>query len=314
MDESSARYFAVFGNPVLHSRSPQLYNSLFRHDGINAYYTRIIVNSAQAVCEIIRILGLAGANITTPFKESVVPFLDSLSPDAEKISAVNTVICRDGELTGYNTDADGITGSLREAGLEPSGMRCMVMGAGGAGKAAVTGLLHAGAEVLITNRTPGKARDFAEKAGCRFAPLEEAVKSLRSFDLLVLTLPPGIHPFGSEHIHDDLIIADANYRTSPEVAGIDMFPNRIIRGDRWLLHQAVEAYRLFTGKMADTSLMESGLKKNLDPDKLNIRAIKASGSRTVDVSGSDMLIDARNLDDQQIKMIIDEEKNKAFKG
>ena len=314
MDESAARYFAVFGNPVLHSKSPQLYNRLFSHDGINAYYTRIIVNSGQAVCEIIKTLGLSGANITTPFKESVIPFLDSLSPDAEKISAVNTVICRDGKITGYNTDAHGITGSLREAGLEPSGMKCMVMGAGGAGKAAVTGLLHAGAEVLITNRTPGKAKEFAEKTGCRFVLMEEAVKSLKSCDLLVLTLPPGIYPFGPEHIHAGLTIADANYRASSGAAGIDMFPLCIIKGDRWLLHQAVEAYRLFTGKKADTSLMECGLKENLDPDKLNIRAIKAHGRLPVDVSGADMLIDARKLDDQQIKMIIDEEKSMAFKS
>ena len=315
MDNGSFRCFAVFGNPVLHSRSPQLYNSLFHHDRIDACYTRIHATTGKAVSEIIRMTGMAGANITTPFKEAVLPFLDRLSSDAEKISAVNTIINRNGELTGYNTDAGGITGSLREAGIDPAGKKCMVMGAGGAGKAAVTGLLKAGGDVMITNRTPDKAFKFASEAGCWFAAMDEAASKLKLYDILVLALPPGIYPFGPEHVHPGLVIVDANYRSSSEDKSLDRLKCRVITGNRWLLHQAVGAYRSFTGKEAVISLMDRALEETPDPADIEIKIISEWQNESLtDCKQTDMFVDGRGLSDMELKEIIDEEKNKAFKG
>lgn len=312
MDEYSVKYFAVFGKPILHSRSPQLYNSLFIKNNSNAFYTRVFVQSGKEVCEIIRILGLAGANITTPFKEDIIPYLDRLSPEAERISAVNTIINQKGVLTGFNTDAGGITGSLLEAGIDPSGRKCMVMGAGGAGKAAALGLVNAGADVLIANRSEAKAHDFAKKIGCRASGLDNVMSKLKSFDVLVLTLPPGIYPFQIDHVHPKLTIVDANYRPTEENPIIEDFLCKIIRGERWLLHQAVEAYHLFTGKVADTAVMEKGLKKSLDPNNLDIRVIMNNTSNFISIGSADMLIDGRVLDYKQINRIIYEERNMAF--
>lgn len=314
MDDAPLRYFAVFGNPVLHSRSPQLYNPLFKRDRVNAIYTRILASSGKAVCEIIRNLGLAGANITTPFKEEVIPWLNRISPDAEKIGAVNTILNVDGELTGYNTDASGVTGSLTEAGADPSGQKCLVMGAGGAGKAAVTGLLNAGAIVTIANRDISKAAMIAEKAGCSYAGLDEAADRLHEFSILVLTLPPGVYPFTNDQVPRGLTIADANYRSPSETTLLDGLQCRVVRGDRWLLHQGVGAYKLFTGRIADTSVMESGLKKSLDPERLVIRIIKDDGAGVLSAPLADLIIDGRGIDDLQLKKITDEERAKAFSG
>jgi shikimate dehydrogenase len=312
MDDSPLRYFAIFGNPVLHSRSPQLYNPLFKRDRVNAIYTRIITSSGKAVCEIIRNLGLAGANITTPFKEEVIPWLDSISPDAERIGAVNTIINLDGELAGYNTDASGVTGPLTEAGADPSGKKCLVMGAGGAGKAAVTGLVNAGAFVTIANRDISKAAGIAEKAGCNYIGLDDAAGRLNEFEILVLTLPPGVYPFKTDQVPRGITILDANYKSLSETTGLDGLQCRLIRGDRWLLHQGVEAYKLFTGRIADTSIMESGIKNSLDPERLVIRVIKGDGTGVLSAPVADLIIDARGIDDLQIKMITDEERAKAF--
>jgi shikimate dehydrogenase len=312
MDDASLRYFAVFGNPVLHSRSPQLYNPLFKHDRVNAVYTRILASSGKAVCEIIRSLNLAGANITTPFKEEVIPWLNMISPDAEKIGAVNTIVNLDGELTGYNTDASGVTGSLWEAGADPSGQKCLVMGAGGAGKAAVMGLVNAGAIVTIANRDISKAAGIAEKAGCSYAGLDDAASRLNEFNILVLTLPPGVYPFTIDQVPAGMTIADANYRSPSETTLLDGLQCRVIRGDRWLLHQGVGAYRLFTGRIAQTSIMEAGLKNSLDPEKLDIRIFKGHGNDVLSAPVADLIIDGRGIDDLQIKMITDEERAKAF--
>jgi shikimate dehydrogenase len=317
MDDTHLRYFAVFGNPVLHSRSPQLYNPLFKRDKIKAIYTRIFASSGKAVCEIIRGLGLAGANITTPFKEEAIPWLDRISPDAEKIGAVNTIVNVDGELSGYNTDASGVTGSLLEAGADPSGKKCLVMGAGGAGKAAVMGLVNSGAFVTIANRDISKAAGIAEKAGCSYAGLDEAAGRLNEFSILVLTLPPGVYPFKYDQLPPGMTIADANYRSPSETSLLDGLQCKVIRGDRWLLHQGVGAYKLFTGRIADTSIMEEGLKNSLDPEKLMIRvikdyAIKDDITKVLTAPYADLIIDGREMDDLQIKMITDEERAKAF--
>jgi shikimate dehydrogenase len=313
MAEGLYRHYAVFGKPVLHSRSPQLYNALFLKEMMNACYTRVLVDSGRAVCEVIRMAGLSGANITTPFKETVVPYLDKLSREAEIVSAVNTIVNNNGELIGYNTDDKGVTGALAESGIDPSGRKCLVMGAGGAGKAAAAGLVNAGANVLITNRTPEKASEFAGKAGCRFINMAEAVKILRSVDVLVLALPPAVYPFDLKDIHEKMVIVDANYRSSSSSADIQKC--MVIRGDRWLLHQATGAFRLFTGKQADVSVMEKGLMYTLDPGKLAVKTIRSSQyPMQINACEADLIVDGSDKDDQQIKKIINEEKNKAFRG
>lgn len=311
-DGKSCDCYAVFGNPVLHSKSPQLYNSLFRHNGIDACYSRIWTQTGRDVCEIIRGGGLAGANITTPFKEQVIPYIDELAVEAGNINAVNTIVNSEGKLKGYNTDACGVIGLLREAGTDPSGKRCMVMGAGGAGKAAVAGLKGAGAEVFVSNRTASKGKDVAKQTGSVFIDIGEAPGMLKTIDILVMTLPPGVYPFNKGHLHGGLTIVDANYRLENETSAKEDFQCRIIRGHRWLLHQAVEAYRLFTGQIADTTVMEEGMKTDIDCHQAVIGVIKDFSSPVIRCSDADMFVDGRKLADEQIKRIIDEEKSKAF--
>lgn len=254
------KYFAVFGNPVIHSLSPPLYNRMFMHCGYRGYYTRILAGSGVEVAGIIRKYELSGANITTPFKEMLVPCLDELSEEAAMLGAVNTVLNRGGgHLTGYNTDGCGLTGSLKETGILPANRKCIVFGTGGAGKAAALALVRSGADVVITGRSYGKAENFAGLSGCRSLPMNKAVMQLSEFEIIVLALPPGIYPFDPDHLSREMIIVDANYRSPHLAAGEDDFPCRLIRGDRWLLHQAVEAYRLFTGLEADAGIMEQGL-------------------------------------------------------
>ena len=306
------RYYAVFGNPVLHSRSPQIYNSLFARDNIAAFYTRIHAETGRAVCEIIRGLGLAGANVTTPFKEEVIPFVDRLSADAEKIGAVNTIINTGGELAGYNTDGDGITGLLDDEGLVLSGSRCLMIGAGGAGKSAALGLVNAGADVLITDQSADKASDYAERAGCSFSPLEEAVKKIGEFNIVVLAIPPGIYPFEFDQIPPGLTLVDANYRSPSETGGLESLPCKVIKGDGWLIYQAVKAYHLFTGEKADIETMKKGMKEDLDSQNPVIRIIENDSRDFRSYVAADMLVDGRGMDGEHTNRIIDEEKSRAF--
>ena len=141
------RVYGVFGWPVAHSRSPAMHNAAFAALGLDAVYVPLAVppeRLAQAV-DACAALGVSGFNVTLPHKTLIMPLLSSIEPVARAIGSVNTVL-RDGErLIGTNTDAAGLAASLREAGLQLAGADVVVLGAGGAARAAVVGLAEAGA-------------------------------------------------------------------------------------------------------------------------------------------------------------------------
>lgn len=148
----STKVYALFGNPVTHSRSPLMQNTAFRMLKIDAVYLPFLVNRdglADAV-KAIRVLNLGGVNLTIPHKESVFPYLDEVDEEARMIGAVNTVVNRDGYLCGYNTDAPGFLVSLKRAGFDLKGKRVVLMGAGGAARAvAVALVLHGVSKIHI---------------------------------------------------------------------------------------------------------------------------------------------------------------------
>lgn len=157
----TTRILGVFGDPVAHSLSPVMQNEALTQAGIDAVYVPFHVrpeNLAAAV-EGIRSLNLWGANVTVPHKEQVGLFLDAIDPAARLIGAVNTIVNRGGVLTGYNTDAPGLLVSLAEdLQFDPTGRRILLLGAGGASRAAVVALARAGATWIgIANRSRSRA-------------------------------------------------------------------------------------------------------------------------------------------------------------
>jgi shikimate dehydrogenase len=142
--------YGIFGFPIAHSRSPAMQNRAFETLGIDARYLPFLVapeHLADAVRGV-RALGIRGLNITLPHKTAIMPWLDSIDPVAREVGAVNTVI-RDGDqLRGTNTDAEGLTRALLEAGAKLAGTRATVLGAGGAARASIVGLARAGASKI----------------------------------------------------------------------------------------------------------------------------------------------------------------------
>ncbi|MFI5308480.1 MAG: shikimate dehydrogenase [Polyangiales bacterium] len=147
--------YGVMGWPVAHSRSPAIHNAAFAVLQVDAVYVPYAVPPERLgrAVEAARALGLSGWNVTLPHKSAIMPFLSVIEPAATAIGAVNTVL-RDGErLIGANTDAEGLTRSLREAGVWLQGARAVVLGAGGAARATVVGLAAAGvAEIAVAAR------------------------------------------------------------------------------------------------------------------------------------------------------------------
>ncbi len=204
--DGSTVVLGIFGDPVEHSLSPRMQNAAIAAAGINAVYVPFHVEKGAvgAAVAAVRALGLLGVNVTVPHKEAVLPYLDAIDAEAEMIGAVNTIVNRCGRLIGYNTDGQGFLASLRsDLAFDPGGRKAVVLGAGGAARAAVAALAKAGAAaVTIVNRSRDRAETLRETFRGPFPDTELSVcamdpEKLEGFvlaaDLLVNTTTVGLH-------------------------------------------------------------------------------------------------------------------------
>lgn len=206
----------VIGWPVEHSLSPAMHNAALTALGLNWCYVAMPVRPGEVVTAVhgLAALGFRGCNVTVPHKQAVMAALDSITPEAQALGAVNTLVfTRTAEgtshIAGHNTDVAGFIGALRAGGFEPAGRRIMVVGAGGAARGVVYGLMEAGAaSITILNRTAERAQiliaDLATNDESRLTheesltalPLtdETLVELAREADLLVHTTTVGMWP------------------------------------------------------------------------------------------------------------------------
>lgn len=234
---------AVVGNPIAHSKSPLIFRFLFDAVNLEYSYERISLDSAN---EIVGLFdnGYLGVNITAPFKQSCIPFLDELSDEAKQIGSVNTVVFRAGKLFGYNTDYIGVLNALEENGNDLSEKKCLILGAGGAARAAIYGLKKRTTKVQVYNRSENKAKQLADEFDVDFLSKNELQMAVAEADILIDTLPAGIQILKPEWLQKSLTILDASYPKSV-YDGSDV--KQLIGGEHWLLHQAIPAFEYFTG-------------------------------------------------------------------
>ncbi len=263
MIDGSTRVFALLGSPVRQSLSPSMHNTLFQRRGINAVYVALEVDPAAAggVAAAIRTLGLAGVNLTVPFKERVLPDLDQLTQGARASGAVNVVVREGSRLIGYNTDGEGYIGALREelrAGVEGADMG--VLGAGGTGRAVAAAAAAAGARrITLYNRTVERAERAVEALHAHFPLVAFEARPLsaeafnqphdRVVNCTSVAAGPQIERLPLTEIPPRSIWTDANYYQSepPRFAACVARSIRIQRGIGMLMHQGARAFACFTG-------------------------------------------------------------------
>jgi 3-dehydroquinate dehydratase / shikimate dehydrogenase len=187
-----SQVFGVIGNPVGHSLSPLMHNTAFVERGVDAVYLPFLVRELKDFLGAVEVFGIRGFSVTIPHKEKMVKFLKDCDALAAEIGAVNTVtVRRDGSLYGCNTDYLGILKALQTK-VRLRGSRVLILGAGGAARAAAFATAHAGAQVAVCARRerPGKA--LARAVGGEFVP-RRALRS-EKFDAIINTTPVGMHP------------------------------------------------------------------------------------------------------------------------
>lgn len=274
------RLAAVVANPIKHSISPFIHNSAFEATNTNGVYLAWEVDAAELAETVanIRRCQMYGINLSMPYKEQVIPYLDQLSEEACLIGAVNTVVNREGTLIGYNTDGKGFFKSLPS--FKISRKRLVLLGAGGAAKAILAQAILDGVSqisVFVRSSSIEKTRPYLEKIqnatgfGVDLFALEdiqELQDSITKADLLVNATSVGMD--GSSQpiptsivLPEKLLVADVIYQPfeTPFLKWARNQGNQSINGLGMLLYQAAEAFELWTGKEMPTDQIWESLKQ-----------------------------------------------------
>ena len=277
--KNSTRKLCVIGDPVGHSKSPLLHNTMLKALGLDYVYLCQPVPRGQCKqwLDCAKFAGYAGFNATMPHKEELVPLMDELDGDARLIGAVNTVCIRDGKAYGYNTDGEGFLRVLDDEGIHPAGMKILILGAGGAAKAVCLKLVQAGAQLTVCNRTVEKAEEL-----CAFDPLHmrpagfdraTLYKEATACDLLVNCTSLGME--GAAGQFEDFTFLDG-LKTGTAVVDLIYAPaetellwqarhrgHKTVNGLGLLVNQAVLALEYFTGQPIDAAEMKKLLADRL---------------------------------------------------
>ena len=280
----------IFGYPISHSISPAMHQAALDHAGIDATYDAWETPPDALAQGVLMLRGddYLGANVTVPHKQAVMEHLDEIDELATRIGAVNTIVNDDGRLLGSNTDAAGFIDSLRdEAGLTPSGLDAVLIGAGGAARAAAYALATEGAASLtIANRTLGRARTLADELrqfglAAQALALDDAGLCDRCLEAQLIVnstamgmlhgAAEGLSPIPPDSIRPGVVVYDMVYNPAhtPLLKIARSGGARVTGGLLMLVYQGAASFRQWTGRPASTTIMLDAARRALsDMDNL----------------------------------------------
>nr|WP_213806589.1 shikimate dehydrogenase [Granulicella sp. dw_53] len=252
--DTATKVYGVAGNPIRSSLSPIMMNTAFRRETVNAVYLALQATKLPDLLKLVHEIPIQGFSVTMPLKQEIMAHLEKTDPLSAKIGACNTVLRQEGKLYGFNTDVAGITGPL-EKRLSLRGAKVLVLGAGGAARAAVFGVRDKGADVFILNRTPETAQKLARQSGSKTIKKEALPKT--TFDVIINATPIGMagqkgaQMLEAKDLNTKLVfdlvynpletplLRLARQQNIPIITGIEMF-----------VQQGARQFEIFTGKPA----------------------------------------------------------------
>jgi len=243
--------FGLIGDPIAHSMSPALFRAGYPAS-VHSYELFPASNIEEAF-SIIRNENIVGANVTTPFKESVLKYAQNTDSLVKEIEAANLLIRCGNEFTAYNTDYYGVRESLKK--FATNGGRVAVIGCGGAGRAAAIAARDLGFDVVVLNRDKIKAENFAVKNSLGFAGIEQFSKIGCDAKILIDTLPVSTNIYDLISLKSKIVF-EAKYSKPALKMKCIKDGAFYVPGTLWLLNQAVPSFRMFTGEEPNISAME----------------------------------------------------------
>ena len=272
----STKIVRLIGYPVEHSKSPLMHNAAFQSLGLDFVYVLLSVKAPdlkEAVTGL-RASNVAGANVTIPYKEEVIKYLDEITPEAVFIGAVNTIHNREGKLMGYNTDGQGfITSLLTDGKIKLEGQKVFLIGAGGAGKAVAVKLAERGVERLVitdkigerTESLVSRLQENIPDCPVYAVPMDskEFAEAISESTLLINATPVGMNEgdpcvVDPDYLHKDLFIYDVVYnRETPLVREARKRGVKALGGIGMLIHQGAASFEIWTGQKAPVEVMKN---------------------------------------------------------
>lgn len=277
---------AVIGWPIAHSLSPAMQNAALKKAGLDYVYISLSIppEKLHEAVSGLRAMNFRGFNVTLPHKTDIMKELDEIDQDARMIGAVNTVVNEQGVLKGYNTDVTGFLHALHERNFALQGKQAAVLGAGGAARAVLWGLLKSGMKRIdIGVRNPEKAEKMVRSFGKRGEGVifvhewktENFSKALSAVDLLVNTTPLGMAPKTDnappvpwKAVKEGALVYDIIYtpRSTLFLQEAERYGHPIQNGEDMLVGQGAEAFHLWFGQEPDRGLMKEVLRAQLQAD------------------------------------------------
>src|SRR6185369_15849546 len=252
--DAATRVYGVAGDPIAHSLSPLIMNTALRRENVNGVYLALHAKTLKDLLHCVREIPLNGLSITMPYKQAILEHLDNSDTHTTKIGACNTVVRgQDGKLYGFNTDTAGVVRPLEQR-VSLENLKVLVLGAGGAARAAVFGLKERGSEVWILNRTAVTGQKLARQAKARTVKRADLKKL--AFDVIINATPVGMGNSKDSPLKEDEIRAhyvfDMVY--DPVETKLTKFAKargaQIIPGIEMFVHQAARQFEIWTGKPA----------------------------------------------------------------
>jgi len=252
--DAATKVYGVAGDPIEHSLSPAIMNAALRRENVNGVFLALHAKSLKDLLSCVRDIPIHGLAITMPHKQAILQHLDNTDPFTEKIGACNTVVrSADGKLYGFNTDTSGVVRPLEQR-ITLTGAKVLVLGAGGAARAAVFGLKDRGAQVFVLNRNLAAAQKLARQARARTVKRPD-LKRLE-FDVIINATPVGMgnpreSPLNAEEIKAKYVFdmvydpAETKLLTLAKERGAEVIP-----GSEMFVHQAARQFEIWTGKPA----------------------------------------------------------------
>ncbi len=252
--DAATRVFGVAGDPIGHSLSPVIMNAALRRENVNGVYLALHAKTLKDLMQCVRGIPVHGLSVTMPYKRSILGQLDNTDAHSSKIGACNTVVRgQDGKLYGFNTDIAGVVRPLEQR-LAIENAKVLVLGAGGAARAAVFGLKERGAEVWVLNRTAAKAQKLARQAKAH--SIKRADLRKVAFDVIINATPVGMGdtkdcPLKDQEIQARVVfdmVYDPVETHLLHVARAKGFA--VIPGIEMFVQQAARQFEIWTGKPA----------------------------------------------------------------
>ena len=265
--------FAVIGDPIDHSLSPNIHSAAFRELNLDSSYIgyRIPKGELEIGVEGLKKIKINGFNVTIPHKIEMMKYLDKMDESCSIIGAVNTVVNNEGVLKGYNTDMDGFLEPLKKREISIESKKILLIGAGGAARAIVAGMTKERARSLdIVNRTIENAKnlsEFAEKIGLNtnIKKIEEADQNIEKYDVIINSTSLGLKnessPISFEGVNEKTIVYDIVYApmNTDFIKKAKEKNLEVIYGYEMLLGQATRAFEIWHGMKAPYNAMKKAL-------------------------------------------------------